>query len=70
MTVPAEPVCRAGRCFVSEQRLMQREAGMGFASYAVITTDEGWGDFAHRISLTIPPLGCVILKPEAGARSG
>lgn len=22
---------------------MQREAGMGFASYAVITTDEGWG---------------------------
>jgi 1,4-alpha-glucan branching enzyme len=33
-------------------------------------TAEPWGDFEHRVSVTIPPLGCVLLKPESRSRSG
>jgi 1,4-alpha-glucan branching enzyme len=28
----------------------------------VMAREEPWGDFSHRVELTIPPLGCVILK--------
>ncbi|HTW19268.1 MAG TPA: 1,4-alpha-glucan branching protein GlgB [Mycobacteriales bacterium] len=36
----------------------------------VETSAEPWGEFAHRVSITIPPLGCVIFKPEPAARTG
>jgi 1,4-alpha-glucan branching enzyme len=30
----------------------------------VESTAEPWGEFAYRLSLTVPPLACVILKPD------
>jgi 1,4-alpha-glucan branching enzyme len=40
--------------------------GSGLGNLGVVTAgDASWRDFPHHLAITVPPLSCVLLKPDA-----